>query len=396
MTLTRTGYGVLGASVVLYLAGWLLGYPEPAVIAVAGALAVALATVWVLPHPRLTVSREVLPRKVSRGRPAEGVMTVDNAGRALRSGLLTTDSCAGIDVPVALPALASGERRVVRYPLPTMRRGLVPVGPLRLVRADLFALARRVIAFGEAETLLVRPATVELGAYPAGRAHSLDGPTSDAATAGTGAFHSLRDYVLGDDLRRVHWPSTARTGTLMIRQLVDVSLPQTSVVLDLRIASYRAAPPSDGSDPRVAEDWFELAVDAAASVALAAGRLNFPVDVRTTTGSLLETRGGRQDAGELLDRLALVEASTDGSMADALDEVRRSRAAGVLVVVTGAGADRSEAGLVSVAGSRFDRVVLIRVGPRTLAMEPLGAGPPQIAVHDPDSLIAGWQRAAAP
>ncbi|NUP52982.1 MAG: DUF58 domain-containing protein, partial [Catenulispora sp.] len=363
MLLTRTGAGVAAASVALYTAGWLLHYPEPAMLGLAGLLAVAVALAWVLPHPDLRVTRDVVPRKVTRGLPAEGVMTVVNAGRRLRTAVQTTDACAGVEVPVRLPALAAGETRAVRYALPTMRRGLVPVGPLRLVRADPFAFARRIIEFGEPETLLVRPRAVDLGTFPAGRAQHLEGPTTEASNSGSGAFHSLREYVLGDDLRRVHWPSTARTGTIMIRQLVDVTMPVTTVVLDSRAGSY-PRPTSTPSTPAAGEalDWFELAVDVAASVALSAARLNFPVRLHTAAGPLLETRGGQDDAGELLDRLALVSATPAGSMADAIEGVWRSREEGVLVVVTGAGASPSDLEQVAAVGSRFDDVAVIEVG----------------------------------
>lgn len=386
MLLTRTGAGVAVASVVLSAAGWLLRYPELAMLGLAGLLAVAVALVWVLPHPDLRVTRDVVPRKVTRGMPADGVMTVTNSGRTLRTALRTTDACAGVEVPVTLPALAAGATGAVRYPLPTMRRGLVPVGPLRLVRSDPFVLARRVVEFGEPETLLVRPRAVDLGTFPAGRAQNLEGPTTEASNSGSGAFHSLREYVLGDDLRRVHWPSTARTGSLMIRQLVDVTMPVTTVVLDSRADSYPATYTA-GAAP----DWFELAVDVAASVALSAARLNFPVRLHTTAGPLLQTRGGQDDAGELLDRLALVPAAATGSMADAIEGVWRSREEGVLVVVTGAGASRSDLEQVAALGSRFDHVAVIEAGPRA-ATVPAASGPVRIAVHDMETLVAGWQR----
>ena len=382
MLLTRSGIGVAVASVVLYAAGSILGYPEPAMLGLAGMLAVMAALAWVLPHPCLRVGRDVVPRKVTRGLPAEGIMTVANAGRTLRGSLQTTDVCAGVEVPVTLPALAAGQTQAVRYALPTMRRGLVPVGPLRLVRADPFAFARRVVEFGETEMLLVRPRAVDLGTFPAGRAQHLEGPTTEASHSGSGAFHSLREYVLGDDLRRVHWPSTARTGTIMIRQLVDVTMPVTTVVLDSRIGSYPGS------------DWFELAVDAAASVALSAARLNFPVRLHTTSGPLLQTRGGQDDAGELLDRLALVATTPAGSMADAIQGVRRSREEGVLVVVTGAGVSPADLDQVAAVGSRFDHMAVIEAGPPSPvgAAAGSGGGPARIAVHDTDSLVALWQR----
>jgi uncharacterized protein (DUF58 family) len=386
MVLTPSGRSVLGASAVLYGVAWRLGYPEAAVVALTGALATLMSVLCVLPRAGIEVRRDVLPRKVGRGCAAEGILTVRNTGRTLRAGLRAIDTCADTRVPVVLPALDRGEQQVVRYPLPTERRGLVPVGPLRLVRTDPLGLARRVLAVGEAQTLLVRPNTVDLGVFPAGRAHNPDGPTSDTATGGTVTFHSLREFVLGDDVRRVHWPSTARTGTIMIRQMVDVSMPHTTIVLDARAKSYATGP-----DRGAAMDWFELAVDTAASVALAAARHSFPVRLHTTAGFSLETSGGRADAGVLLDGLALVETSDSGSLAAELEGVRRSRAGGALITVTGAGAPRGEEGRISVLRGRFDQLLLMRVGPRDAALGS-GGDVDEVRVHDVESLVSGWKR----
>ncbi|PZF99378.1 DUF58 domain-containing protein, partial [Nonomuraea aridisoli] len=171
---------------------------------------------------------------------------------------------------------------------------------------------------------------------PSGRAHHLEGPAGDHAPSGTVTFHTLREYVVGDDLRHVHWRSSARTGTLMVRQFVDAALPTTTVVLDTRGLT-------------------EPAVDAAASVALASARAGYPAAVVTGEGPLT---GARADAETILDRLALVRPGTTG-VAEAL---RTARGGGSLVLVTG---DPSQTARAAGARRRFDRVVCVvcvRVG----------------------------------
>ncbi|NUR86944.1 MAG: DUF58 domain-containing protein, partial [Nonomuraea sp.] len=194
-------------------------------------------------------------------------------------------------------------------------------------------LTRRVRQYGEPATLLVRPRTVTLPVPPSGRAHHLEGPTSDNAPAGTVTFHTLREYVVGDDLRHVHWRSSARTGTLMVRQLIDASLPTTTIVLDTR-------------------DLPELAVDAAASVGLAAARAGFPVRVLTGEGPVVETKA---DGELVLDRLALVAAGT----ASVTEAVRLAKGGGSLVLVT---ADPQEVGRLAGVKRRFDRVLCVYLG----------------------------------
>ena len=82
---------------------------------------------------------------------------------------------------------------------------------------------------------------------PVGFAKDLEGPTSDASPAGDIAFHALRPYQLGDDHRHIHWMSTARTGTLMVRHYVDNRRPTLAVLLDdatRRTTTTRSSSPS--------------------------------------------------------------------------------------------------------------------------------------------------------
>ncbi len=207
---------------------------------------------------------------------------------------------------------------------------------------------------------------------PSGRNHHLEGPTSDTAPAGTVTFHALREYVVGDDLRHIHWRSSARTGTLMVRQLVDASLPQTTVVIDTRRDAY--------PDP----DDFELAVDAAASVAVGAARSGFPVRIVTGDGPLVETKGGSHDVDDLLDRLARLTAHE--APHPALEVARRVRAGGALVLITGARGETSRAGALR---RRFDRVVCVRIRPEAPGPSLPGVG--LIEMADLDELRAAWK-----
>ncbi|MGP4104421.1 DUF58 domain-containing protein [Nonomuraea sp. KM90] len=365
--LTPLGRGTLAGAVVLYAAGFALGYPEPVVLATGALLALATALAWTAPRPRLEVHREVTPLKVPRGDAAVAVLNVTNLGRRGLSGLRAQDRIGASEHTIDLPRLPKGAGRTVTYALPTGARGEIPVGPLMLVRADPFGLTRRVREYGLPATLLVRPRTVALPVPPSGKAHHLEGPVSDNAPSGTVTFHTLREYVLGDDLRHVHWRSSARTGTLMVRQLIDASLPTTTILLDTRGLT-------------------EPAVDAAASVAVAAARAGFPVRVLTGDGALPGSRPDsrpdtRTDAETVLDRLALVTAGTSG-VSEAL---RAARGGGSLVLVTG---DPSEAGRVAGVRRRFDRVICVYVG-----TAPAPAAPPGvrlIRITSLDELPLAW------
>jgi uncharacterized protein (DUF58 family) len=382
-TITPTGWCTLAAAALLLGGGVALGYAELAVLATAGVLAVLAGIVFTFPSASLRVHREISPVKVARGEPAVGVLSVSNAGRRRRGGLQTVDVVGGGPVSVTLPSLPAAGTHTISYPLPTGRRGRIAVGPLCLVRADPLGMARRVSPRGGLEWLLVRPRVYALPVLPAGRSRHVEGSISDDAPSGTATFHALREYVAGDELRLIHWRSSARLGTLMTRELVDASRPHTTIVLDVRPRSYGGEAGSGA-----AGEAFELAVEAAASIAVAAGRHSHPVRILTSAGPLLETKGGRRDVTSLLDQLALVVPDSDGSLVGAFDTLRRSRTGGALVVIVGS-IDAMEVGRVRPLHRRFQRIVTVRVMPGHGGHPGVGS---LIEAGSPEQLVSGWQR----
>lgn len=378
--LTPAGRAVLIAGVSLNAVGWGLGYIEAVALGLAALAAVVVALVWTHSVPSLEARREIAPARVARGEVAQGVVVLANRGSRTLRGLRAEDRVAGKAVhPVDLPPVPPGAEIRARYLLPTDQRGAVEVGPMVLVRSDPFGLARRVRECGSVVTLFVRPKTVPLPVLPAGRTHHLEGPTSDTADDGTLTFHSLREYVLGDDLRRVHWRSTARSGRLMVRRMIDVSLPTTTVVLDTSRDSYR--------DPEA----FETAVDVAASVAGAAVLNHFPIRILTSAGLLPLAGGHEQGAEHILDRLTLVTPEHAHSLSSALDVLERLRDGDTLVVVSGGERPLPVERLVRL-GRRFDRMLVVTAGGGHAAGAAMGL--PRIAVEQVKDLDTAWRREA--
>ncbi|MFJ8744088.1 DUF58 domain-containing protein [Embleya sp. NPDC127516] len=392
--LSSSGRGVLVFGLVLCGLGWGLGYREGVVLGVACLVSVTVAVTWTLRRSSVAAKREVVPAKVARGDIAQGRVTLVNTGRRALRGLRAEDHVAGLMVPpVDLPPVAAGAEIRARYTLPTHRRGRVEIGPMHLVRSDPLGLTRRSRRHGELETLLVRPRTIALQSLPAGRTHHLEGPNSDTADDGTLTFHSLREYVMGDDLRRVHWRSTARTGTMMVRKLIDVSLPQTTLVLDTNLAAF-----AEGVNADERDEAFEVAVDVTASVALAAASNNFPLKVVTGRGALPAPLGDHRSAEHWLDLLAEVSAHEDHSLSDAFDVVERTRAGDTLIVVTGSTDTPGLPRMDRVQG-RFDRALLIRVAPpsttdpgRRSTARPTAMHVSQIRVSSLEEMAVAWRK----
>src|SRR6185295_17135875 len=122
---------------------------------------------------------------------------------------------------------------------------------------DPLALVSAVRRYGGAVRVWVRPRVHPIAAVPVGLSRSMDGRV-DRVPHGSITFAALREYVVGDDLRRVHWRTSARVGELMVREHVDTSLPRVVILLDDRAGAH--VPDVSG------ESTFEAACEAAASV----------------------------------------------------------------------------------------------------------------------------------
>ncbi|SCF02500.1 DUF58 domain-containing protein [Micromonospora mirobrigensis] len=376
MGITARGAGLLVAAVVLLAAGFRFAYPELTVLGAAAAVAVGYALLTAAWRPRLTVRRRAEPDRVARGEPARMTLTVRNTGRLRAANLVAEDRCGDRTVPVPVLRLRPGRDTEVHYDVPTERRGVVPVGPLRVTRRDplgLVALARR---YGEPVPVWVHPRVHPLNAVPTGAGRSLDGRV-DSVAHGSITFDSLREYVVGDELRRVHWRTSARVGELMVRENVDTSLPRTVVLLDNRAAAHPDV--VDG----VAES-FEAGCEAAASVVVAAIRADLPV-------TLLTVAAGSADDGPPLDRLAAVRLVDGGADAlrDSTARLRQERLGDTLVFLTGPGG-RADLGRLGTVRGAYPSVVVGVLAAGGPAPAGAAAGMVVIDAADGATFAAEW------
>ncbi len=373
--LTGLGRSLAICTAALFLGGWALGYPELAVLGAAGALALAVGLGLVVRRTALVVKRELVPDRVTRGEPAVASLRVRNVARLPSSRLTAIDPCGPGQASVTLPRLRPRANTEVTYRLPTDRRGTFQVGPLQVHRSDPLGLWRRWQRFDQPAILRVHPVVQPIRVLPSGRRLHLDGPQADNAPRGTVTFDALREYVAGDDQRHVHWRSSVRLGTLMVRVHVDPSLPRTTVLLDTRRAVY-------------SENAFEDAVDAAASIAVAAARERYPVRLRTTCGQAVDCQGRREDGRVLLDRLAGVELVGHGGF-DEISSLVAGPHGGTLVAVTGTCRDRDLAS-VGLVRSRFERVVVLRIAAGATDARPPASGLLLLDCADAVDFAAAW------
>ncbi|WP_206790321.1 DUF58 domain-containing protein [Amycolatopsis sp. MtRt-6] len=350
--ITRAGAVVAGAAVVLLLAGMRADYPELVMLGLAGVAALVVAGVWMLTRPRLAAVREVSPSRVQVGTSAYGVMTVANTGRRRSPPSLVVETVAGRRVTVPLPSLAAGDEFETVYPLPTGRRGRYVIPALTLGHTDPLRLFQVERAGSGESVLYVHPRVHRIAPVPVSGPREVEGATSAGSPQGGVAFHGLRGYQPGDDWRRIHWKSTARNGTLMVRHNAVPDEPRQLIILDT------SAKPYDNES-------FEEAVQVAASVCVAAGRSNFPLACRITANPAEGDGSGDSEVTSALDLLAGAQRSTEDRGLPALtDLVRDAVATGecaALTIVTGR-ADPGQPAILAAMRRDFPTVTLVRIG----------------------------------
>lgn len=269
--LTVRGRWISAVAVALTAAGATWSYPLVAALGLTLGVLVTAELFAVLAAHDLSVRRSVSPLVVVRQGPCEGHLTL--TGRR-RRGLMRAEIAEQVDgelVPIDLPARRTGDG-VVSYPIPTRRRGVLQVGPVRVRRSSLAGMAERVSEVGEVVSVRVLPRIVALSSMATGHRRALMGGDDSAELGGTDLV-GLHVYTMGDDLRRLHWATSARTGTLMVREDADPAEPHVCVVLDDRAASYG-----------VRGDDFEEAVELAAALCRVAVERGHPVRFRSLSG----------------------------------------------------------------------------------------------------------------
>lgn len=322
--LTRPGWAVVAGAICGAVVGRMLGVTELYVLAaVAGAL-VVLALVWVRrPVPRLAVQRRVNPPQLVAGGLGRVEVSITNHGSSRLPPVTIVDPVEGtVGARLAVGPLAAGSHQDVGYRLPPLRRGQLHVGPLSAVVIDPFGLARRRLPGVTEAAITVLPAIDPAPVLPlgGGRHEPLAG-LSRRASAASGAedLVTLRPYVVGDDLRRVHWPSTAHADELQVRRDEERWQGHVAVLLDTR-------------SEVIGEAEFERAVSAAAGIVDAVAASGDRVRLATTGGMDSGMVDAARAGHELLEDLALVRRERDVPIQVPLADVRRPVA---LVLLTG-------------------------------------------------------------
>lgn len=321
---TSRGWAAVGVSGALLILWAVFGELEllAAAVFLLGAVGIGVLFVRVA-SPAVAVTRRVHPSPVHAGEEVNVELQVVAAHRARHVSLEDTVHGLGA-VRFAAADMGAGQPLTARYEVYCRARGIYQVGPAEVSVADPFSLTERRTGGGAVDRLVVYPHVEPLEGFPA--VYGLDPGAESArptlAPYGGEDFFTLREYQTGDDLRRVHWPSSAKRDQLMIRQLELPWQARALVLLDQRAESY----PSP--------EAFEHAVQGAASVIAHLYRGGFSPDLWTAEGAPAAGAGSRYT--RVMEALATAQVVPQLNLPRTVARLRRTgTGGGLLVLVTG-------------------------------------------------------------
>ena len=332
-TVTGLGWTALGLGVLAWVLGALFGWVEAGVIAVFALVVFALGALFTIGRTNVEVGLTLAPMRVIVGQAAIASFEISNPSpkrqRAVRVRLPIGEASAHFAVPALAPDESYEEGWVT---IPSERRGVVDVGPVITYRDDPLGLVRREVAWTEVAQLYIHPAIVGLDEIGTGLLRDLEGRSTQDMSNSDLAFHTLREYVPGDDRRYIHWKSSARLSAVsgedqfLIRQFLDTRKVHVAVLSDLEPTHFAS------------QDEFEVSLSCAASVA--ARTVMDGMDLTVLCGDQVVSHSTSNYALDPYSRAELVEnpAKHQSSLLIDFERVRAQAGdASMAVILTGSG-----------------------------------------------------------
>ena len=351
----------------MIIVGRLFGLVELLYLGVGALVAVLLAAIAVrLSRARVEVAREVSPQRTHVGEQVHVSLEVHNRSAVPTSMLSLTDHIRGLPRAASFRSrpIPPGGRGSATYDLTCHSRGIYAVGPLTLTVSDPYGIARVSRTFELTQELAVYPPVISLSALPLSSGRDVATQASRPTSTPQGEdFYTLREYQVGDDLRKVHWRSTARRGQLMIKQEELPWHARGTVVLDTR----RSALGSSGTPA------FESTVVAAASAVQLFSRRRQLCRLVMTDGTDVGFGDSQDHFRTVLDQLAVVEETAVDRFSAALSALNQAILAGGALVFCGGLLSDDEVRRLTALGSRYSPMVAVRYPPWTATNELGGA-----------------------
>jgi uncharacterized protein (DUF58 family) len=337
---TPLGWVIGIAMPIAFIVGYIVNWIELVTFAWATLLLILIAAIYLIGRNPLAIELRVAHSRVVVGDTASGEVIVTNPRPRRVLG-------ATIEVPVGdglaavtTPSLKREGRFVHEFLIPTAHRGIIQIGPVRTIRADPIGLVRRELVWTQSTELFVHPRTIAIPSTSTGFVHDLEGSATRDLTNSDVSFHALREYQPGDERRYIHWKSTAKTGTYMVRQFEETRRSHIVIAQSLARSDYAT------------DEEFEMGVSVTGSLGVRAIRdaRDISVVVSETTPDfakrkVLEVRPlSTITRTRLLDDLSVVESADTALKITDVARVAAEQVAGISVafLVCGSGATASE------------------------------------------------------
>ncbi len=354
---TTRGWTLAGAGLGLIALWYVLGDRELLLAAVfmLGALLVALIYIRLHP-PRARISRRLGSAAVHDGDTVQVTLSVSNTSHRKISNISLVDEVVSLGAARFEIAEVDGESSVTAsYRVMCRPRGVYTVGPARGSSSDPLRIAELAAPEGPVDNLIVYPRVEVLQGFPVvrGQDPTLAAARPEHAQRGGEDFYTLREYQRGDDLRRVHWPTSAKTDQLMIRQLETPWQSRALVLLDVRSDVYEST------------QAFETAVSGAATVITHLVGAGFDTDLWAGSPETIDA----SSYAAAMEKLALVQPDPSINLNAVGSKIRQKGGGGALVLVTGS-ADRTLVGLHQLLARDYPTTVLMGTStttPQTLS-----------------------------
>ncbi len=328
--LTTRGRSFLAAAAAAGLAAFILGEKDLLRVAVLLAALPLLAAGYVgRTRYKLACTRTLEPHRAPVGASARVILRLQNLSRLPTGTLLLEDRlpyALGSRPRLVLERLGPHQASSVAYTVRADVRGRYEVGPLVVRLTDPFGLCELIRSFATIDKLTVIPQVVHLPTVRLAGEYMGTGESRARSVAVHGEDDAAtREYRNGDDLRRVHWRSTARVGELMVRREEQPWESRATVVLDTRAAGHR------GEGPTASFEW---AVSAIASIAVHLRHGGYKLRMVTDAG--VDVDASEADGeGILLDHLAEVRLSQRPDVTNLVERVRQRSDGGLVIGVFG-------------------------------------------------------------
>src|SRR5258708_336405 len=328
--LTSRGRSFLADAAAALIAALILGERDLLRVAILLAALPLLSAMYVgRTRYRLSCSRTLDPHRVQVGASARVILRLQNLSRLPTGTMLLEDRlpyALGSRPRLVLEKLGAHQASSVAYTVRADVRGRYEVGPLFVRLTDPFGLCELTRAFPSVDRLTVIPQVVALPSVRLAGEFNGSGESRARSVAVHGEDDAAtREYRHGDDLRRVHWRSTARTGELMVRREEQPWESRATVVLDTRGTAHR------GEGPTASFEW---AVSAAASIAVHLRHAGYKMRLVTDGGVDVDATEIDGD-GPLPDQLADVRLAQRGDIGTLIERVRRRSDGGLIIAIFG-------------------------------------------------------------